>query len=58
MIRDARSVAGGFYCYPAYQNDRRLADLSQRPEFASILQKARRRYEEFKKYVESDSRQA
>jgi TolB-like protein len=49
----ARAVAGGFYCYPAFNNDRRLADLHQRPEFTPVLEKARRRYEEFKAYVES-----
>ena len=47
--------AGGFYCYPAFTNDRRLADLNQRPEFASVLKKARRRHEEFKTFVESQS---
>ncbi|MCZ6746272.1 MAG: hypothetical protein O7C74_03530, partial [Acidobacteria bacterium] len=51
----ARAVAGGFYCYPAFTNDRRLADLNQRPEFASVLKKARRRHEEFKAFVESQS---
>jgi len=51
----ARAVAGGFYCYPAFSNDRRLADLNQHPEFASVLEKARRRHEEFKTFVESQS---
>jgi TolB-like protein len=51
----ARAVAGGFYCYPAFNNDRRLADLNQRPEFAPVLEKARRRFEEFKAFVESNS---
>ena len=51
----ARAVAGGFYCYPAFVNDRRLADLGERPEFTPILEKARRRHEEFKAFVESDS---
>jgi hypothetical protein len=49
----ARAVAGGFYCYPAFNNDRRLADINQRPEFTPVLEKARARYEEFKAYVES-----
>ena len=48
-------MAGGFYCYPAFNNDRRLADLHQHPEFAPVLEKARRRHEEFKAFVESQS---
>jgi TolB-like protein/tetratricopeptide (TPR) repeat protein/predicted Ser/Thr protein kinase len=49
----ARAVAGGFYCYPAFRNDRRLKDIDTHPEFASVLEKARRRYDEFKEFVAS-----
>ena len=52
----ARAVAGGFYCYPAFVNDRRLADLNQRPEFGPILEKAQRRYEEFLSFVQNAER--
>ena len=51
----ARAVAGGFYAYPAFSNDRRLADLNQHPEFTPVIEKAKRRYEDFKAFVERNS---
>ena len=54
----AHAVAGRFNCYPAVNNDLRLADLHQRPEFTPVFEKARRRYEELKAYVEKSGKLA
>jgi DNA-binding winged helix-turn-helix (wHTH) protein/TolB-like protein len=43
------SVESGFFGYPYIAKDPLLSDLHTEPEFAQILNKARRRYEAFKR---------
>jgi tetratricopeptide (TPR) repeat protein len=47
-----RSVDQGFFCYPYFETDPLLKNIRNEPEFAAILEKARRRHEDFKRKVE------
>jgi DNA-binding winged helix-turn-helix (wHTH) protein/TolB-like protein len=47
MLR--RSIEGGFFCYPYFVNDALLENLRTEPEYAALLEQARRRHEEFKR---------
>ncbi|HEY0405760.1 MAG TPA: winged helix-turn-helix domain-containing protein [Pyrinomonadaceae bacterium] len=47
MLR--RSIEGGFFCYPYFVNDALLENLRSEPEYAALMEQARRRHEEFKR---------
>jgi DNA-binding winged helix-turn-helix (wHTH) protein/TolB-like protein/Tfp pilus assembly protein PilF len=47
MLR--RSIEGGFFCYPYFINDALLENLRGEPEYAALIEQARRRHEEFKR---------
>jgi hypothetical protein len=42
------SIDAGFYPYPWFMADPLLASIRQMPEFQSLMERAQRRYEEFK----------
>ncbi len=42
-----KSIEGGFFCYPYFANDALLANLRGESEFTTLMEMARRRYEEF-----------
>jgi DNA-binding winged helix-turn-helix (wHTH) protein/TolB-like protein/Tfp pilus assembly protein PilF len=44
-----RSIEGGFFCYPYFTNDPLLDNLRGEAEFAELMERARRRHEEFKR---------
>lgn len=48
-----RSIEGGFFCHPYFVNDALLANLHGDPEFAALMETARRRHEEFKRQFSS-----
>jgi len=48
-----QSIEGGFFCYPYFVNDALLANLHGDPEFAALMETARRRHEEFKRQFSS-----
>jgi len=43
-----RSIEGGFFCYPYFTKDPLLNGLRNEPEFTTLLNVARQRYEAFK----------
>lgn len=47
MLR--RSIEGGFVCYPYFTRDKLLESVHGEPEFAELLEAARRRQEAYKK---------
>jgi tetratricopeptide (TPR) repeat protein len=47
MLR--RSIDGGFFCYPYFTNDQLLDNLRGEAEFAELMERARRRHEDFKR---------
>ena len=44
-----RSIEGGFVCYPYFTNDPLLDNLRGEVEFAELMERARRRHEDFKR---------
>jgi DNA-binding winged helix-turn-helix (wHTH) protein/TolB-like protein len=44
-----RSIEGGFFCYPYFTNDPLLDNLRGEAEFAELMERARRRHEDFKR---------
>jgi hypothetical protein len=44
----ARSIGGGFFCYPYIKTDPLLENLRQESEYATLLETARKSHEEFK----------
>jgi DNA-binding winged helix-turn-helix (wHTH) protein/TolB-like protein len=44
-----RSIDGGFFCYPYFVNDPLLDNLRGEAEFAELMERARRRHEDFKR---------
>ncbi len=44
-----RSIEGGFFCYPYFINDALLENLRAEPEYATLMEQARQRHEEFKR---------
>jgi DNA-binding winged helix-turn-helix (wHTH) protein/TolB-like protein len=44
-----RSIEGGFFCYPYFQNDPLLENLRSESEFTALLEMARQRHEEFRR---------
>jgi tetratricopeptide (TPR) repeat protein len=44
-----RSIEGGFFCYPYFQNDPLLENLRSESEFTALLEIARPRHEEFRR---------
>jgi TolB-like protein len=44
-----RSIEGGFFCYPYFTNDPLLGNLRDEAEFAELMERARRRHEDFKR---------
>jgi DNA-binding winged helix-turn-helix (wHTH) protein/TolB-like protein len=44
-----RSIDGGFFCYPYFMNDPLLDNLRGEAEFAELMERARRRHEDFKR---------
>lgn len=43
-----RSIAGGFFCYPYFTTDPLLQNLRGESEYASLMETARKRHEEFR----------
>jgi len=43
-----RTIEGGFFCYPYLANDPLTANIRHEPGFAELLERARRRSEEFR----------
>jgi hypothetical protein len=43
-----RSISGGFFCYPYFMNDPLLDSLRGEAEFATLMEMARARHEDFK----------
>ncbi len=44
-----RSIEGGFFCYPYFTTDPLLQNLRSEPEYASLMETARKRHEEFRR---------
>lgn len=44
-----RSIEGGFFCYPYFVNDPLLKNLHTEAEYATLMELARARHEEFKR---------
>jgi DNA-binding winged helix-turn-helix (wHTH) protein/TolB-like protein len=44
-----RSIEGGFFCYPYLTSDALLENIRGEPEFAGLLEQARKRHEEFRR---------
>jgi DNA-binding winged helix-turn-helix (wHTH) protein/TolB-like protein len=44
-----RSIEGGFFCYPYFVADALLENLRPEPEYATLIEQARQRHEEFKR---------
>ncbi len=47
-----RSIEQGFFCYPYFASDPLMKNIRGDAEFAAILEKARKRYEDFKRELE------
>jgi len=44
-----RSIEGGFFCYPYFVTDPLLESLRSESEFATLMELARKRHEQFKR---------
>ncbi|MBI3450499.1 MAG: protein kinase [Acidobacteria bacterium] len=49
-----KAIDGGFFCYPAYENDIRMRGLRAQPGYAALREDAKRKSDAFRAFVEEN----